>query len=102
MSYYNYKELRDALPPEMVDKWAEEDGTADYDSTLWSYGAEYIDQLKKERDEMKEALEYILGIGLTVKTTERAERALKQLHHIKQIEATFPMNSWVNQAKLDL
>jgi hypothetical protein len=53
MAYYNYKELRDALPPEMVDKWAAEDGSADYDSTLWSYGAEYIEQLKKERDEAR-------------------------------------------------
>jgi len=53
MAYYNYKELRDALPPEMVDKWAKEDGSADYDSTLWSYGAEYIEQLKKERDEAR-------------------------------------------------
>jgi hypothetical protein len=38
--------------------------------------AEDVDRIEKERDEMKEALEYILGIGLTVKTTERAERAL--------------------------
>ena len=53
MAYYNYKELRDALPPEMVEKWAQEDGSADYDSTLWSYGAEYIEQLKKERDEAR-------------------------------------------------
>ena len=53
MAYYNYKELRDALPPEMVEKWANEDGSADYDSALWSYGAEYIEQLKKERDEAR-------------------------------------------------
>jgi transposase-like protein len=57
MAYYNYKELRDALPPEMVDKWAEEDGSADYDSTLWSYGADYIAQLKKERDEARREAE---------------------------------------------
>lgn len=53
MAYYNYKELRDALPPEMVEKWMNEDGSADYDSTLWSYGAQYIEQLKKERDEAR-------------------------------------------------
>lgn len=50
MAYYNYKELRDSLPPEMVDKWAKEDGSADYNSTLWCYAADYIDQLTKERD----------------------------------------------------
>jgi hypothetical protein len=38
--------------------------------------AEDVDRIEMERDQMKESLEYILGIGLTVKTTERAERAL--------------------------
>ena len=53
MAYYNYKELRDALPAKMVDKWEAEDGSADYDSTLWSYGADYIKQLTKERNEAR-------------------------------------------------
>jgi|688.fasta_scaffold84098_4 hypothetical protein len=53
MAHYNYKELRDSLPPEMVDKWSEEDGSTDYDSTLWCYAADYIDQLTKERDEAR-------------------------------------------------
>jgi len=57
MAHYNFKELRDALPPEMVAKWMEEDGSADYDSTLWSLGAEYIKQLKKERDEARNLAE---------------------------------------------
>ena len=57
MAYYNYKELRDVLPPEMVDKWEEEDGSADYDSTLWSLGADYIEQLKKELDESRREAE---------------------------------------------
>ena len=38
--------------------------------------AEEVDRIEKERDQMKEALEYILGIGLTPKTEERARRAL--------------------------
>ena len=57
MAYYNYKELRDSLPPEMVEKWAQEDGSADYDSTLWSYGAEYIEQLKRQLTETREEAE---------------------------------------------
>lgn len=57
MAYYNYKELRDALPPEMVEKWSQEDGSADYDSTLWSYGAEYIEQLKRQLAETREEAE---------------------------------------------
>jgi hypothetical protein len=35
-----------------------------------------MEGLIAERDEMKNALEYILGVGLTVKTQERAEKAL--------------------------
>jgi hypothetical protein len=38
--------------------------------------SEDVDRIEKERDEMKEALEYILGIGLTQKTRAKAERAL--------------------------
>jgi hypothetical protein len=35
-----------------------------------------LNQCAKDRDEMKNALEYILGIGLTAKTQARAEKAL--------------------------
>ena len=54
MAYYNYKELRDELPPEMVDKWASEDGSADCNSKLWLYAAEYIRQLKAEVEALQQ------------------------------------------------
>ncbi len=38
--------------------------------------SEDVDRMQKEHGEMKEALEYILGIGLTVKTESKALRAL--------------------------
>ena len=40
--------------------------------------SEDVDQMQKEHAAMKDALEYILGIGLTPKTEERARRALNQ------------------------
>ena len=54
----------------------ERDEARERADTMFVKHAEILDQAKRERDEMKEALEYILGIGLTVKTTERAKRAL--------------------------
>jgi hypothetical protein len=57
MAYYNYKELRDSLPPEMVEKWANEDGSADYDSTLWCYAAAYIEHLKNQLADSRQEAE---------------------------------------------
>jgi len=38
---------------------------------------EFAEQLERERDRLTEALEYILGIGLTQKTIAKADKALK-------------------------
>ena len=43
--------------------------------TVWSFCRKF----ERERDELTEALEYILGIGLTEKTKAKAEKALQQL-----------------------
>ena len=40
---------------------------------------EFAEKLERERDRLAEALEYILGIGLTEKTKAKAEKAL-QIH----------------------
>jgi len=56
MGCYSYKVMMEAVPPEIVDRWMEEDGTADYDSTLWVHAADYIDQLKNEVNFYKSAM----------------------------------------------
>lgn len=38
---------------------------------------EFAEKLERERNELKEALIYILGIGLTQKTKAKAEKALQ-------------------------
>lgn len=38
---------------------------------------EFAKKLERERNELKEALGYILGIGLTQKTKAKAEKALQ-------------------------
>ena len=43
--------------------------------TVWSFCRKF----ERERNELTEALEYILGIGLTEKTKAKAEKAL-QIH----------------------
>ena len=40
---------------------------------------EFAEKLERERNRLAEALEYILGIGLTEKTKSKAEKAL-QIH----------------------
>ena len=41
--------------------------------TFWAFAR----RLERERNELTEALEYILGIGLTEKTKAKAEKALQ-------------------------
>lgn len=54
---------------------------------------EDMEQVILERDEMKNALEYILGIGLTTKTQERAEKALGISPQNAHVEASADTNT---------
>jgi hypothetical protein len=85
MAHYNYKELRDSLPPEMVDKWSEEDGSTDYDSTLWCYAADYIERLERERDEARQQ-EQIHHDNTLAMQKERDEAVLRREETVMQCE----------------
>jgi hypothetical protein len=61
MGYYAYKEMLEVLPPDLVKDW---EGSADYDSELWTIGADYIDKLKEEKKALRDVLERVISGGL--------------------------------------
>lgn len=56
MAHYAYKELLEVLPVSMVDQYFESGDGADYDSCLYSLGADYIIQLTEEVNKLKQQL----------------------------------------------
>lgn len=57
MASYAYKEMLEVLPPELVKDW---EGSADYNSELWTIGSDYILKLKRERGELKKLIKEAL------------------------------------------
>ena len=48
MAAYNYKYVRDLLPPYLTTDDPEYEGTVDYDGDMWAAAACYIEALEKE------------------------------------------------------
>lgn len=76
MAHYAYKDLRDVLPPDLTKDW---EGNADYDSELWTIGADYILKLEKERGELKTLLGELLESGAEGPSPLLSERIKKAL-----------------------
>jgi hypothetical protein len=48
MGAYNYKYVRDQLPPYLTDEVEGYEGGCDYDGDMWAAASDYIDALEKE------------------------------------------------------
>lgn len=48
MGAYNYKYVRDQIPPFITDNIPDYEGTCDYDGDLWIAASNYIDELEHE------------------------------------------------------
>ena len=48
MAAYNYKYVRDRLPPYLTDEVEGYEGSCDYDGDMWCSAADYIDALEHE------------------------------------------------------
>lgn len=58
MAYYAYKEVRDLLPQDVINRMGPDyEGSCDYDGDMWSAAALYIEDLLEEIETLKQQLE---------------------------------------------